>query len=116
MCCKGSKTNTITGVDHLADGTVKEQKPITVPCFWCNGTGRMSDQAADEWNWNATAWCKCHEARKTGKVEDPRITIHIGTPDDQVFSDDGPCSYRASCRVGKHHYHCRTCGKITQIG
>lgn len=113
LCCKGSKTNTITAVDHTAEG-VKEQPPITVPCFWCNGTGRMTDQAADDYAWQRDAWCKCHEKRKEARAKG--IVIHIGTPDDQIFIEDGPCTYRASCRYGKHHYHCTVCGKVTQVG
>jgi len=32
--------------------------------------------------------------------------------DAPVFFDDGECS----CGTVKHHYHCKFCGKITQIG
>lgn len=29
-----------------------------------------------------------------------------------VFFDDGVCT----CGVSKHHYHCKLCGRLTQIG
>ena len=35
-----------------------------------------------------------------------------GTRQSPIFSDDNVCVYG----IGKHHYHCRTCGKVVQVG
>lgn len=42
-------------------------------------------------------WCSC-------KPE--------ANPEHWIFKDDGVCE----CGVGKHHYHCPKCHKITQTG
>ncbi|MFA5407040.1 MAG: hypothetical protein WC307_06810 [Candidatus Nanoarchaeia archaeon] len=31
---------------------------------------------------------------------------------DPIFMDDDKCP----CGCRKHHYHCRTCGKLVQVG
>ena len=40
-------------------------------------------------------WCECDDRRETLE-----------------FWDDGECD----CGVHKHHYHCRACGGVVQIG
>lgn len=43
-------------------------------------------------------WCKC--------VETTESAMHW------IFMDDGECT----CGCGRHHYHCPTCGGVTQTG
>lgn len=40
-------------------------------------------------------WCKCGELETFG-----------------CYPDDGECT----CGVHKHHVHCGTCGKVSQVG
>jgi len=45
------------------------------------------------------AWCECDNG-------EPKIG------ENDLFADDGTCN----CGMQKHHYHCRTCLGLTQIG
>ena len=47
-------------------------------------------------------WCECA----------PPPVGDGGTHDDIIYASDNQCI----CGVGKHHYHCPTCGGIEQVG
>ena len=42
-------------------------------------------------------WCECKSPNEDGDV---------------IYASDNQCI----CGVGKHHYHCSTCGGIEQVG
>ena len=69
---------------------------MTINCFWCQGIGTVSPSLHKQYLLSKRMWCKCGDKGF-------------------VFYDDGDhpkCKYK----INKHHYHCASCHKITQIG
>jgi len=73
---------------------VEKSSSFESECDVCGGTGQMTPEQVRHQKAYEDMWCKCKN--KT----------------DAEYVPDGRCN----CGVGKHHYHCRKCGKITQIG
>jgi hypothetical protein len=62
-------------------------------CSWCDGTGFVDSHTAAVIEYEKNMWCKCkgdHGVR---------------------FYNDGEHKI-----IYKHHYRCKFCGKVTQIG
>ena len=94
--CKGSGKQKLTVLDPYGAYPNRPRRQVKdIDCVWCHGTGMMQAEELKAYTWNQTAWCEC------------------GNPSGESrFFDDGECE----CGCHKHHYHCRDCAKITQIG
>jgi len=88
--CKGTGKQTTTITTWGSDKVEKFESN----CVWCNGTGQMTEQQLGNYNYDKNMWCKCKD--KT----------------DAYYVPDGVCR----CGIGKHHYHCNKCKKVTQVG
>jgi hypothetical protein len=88
--CKGTGKQTTT---ISTWGSDKEEK-FESKCIGCEGTGRMTEEQLRHHKAYEDMWCKCKDKS------------------DVKYAPDGTCR----CGMSKHHYHCRKCGKITQIG
>jgi hypothetical protein len=91
LVCKGSGKQTTTMTTRGSDKVEKFEHN----CTWCNGTGQMSSQQQESYSYSKNMWCNCKDSK------------------DSYYVPDGKC---AKCRIMKHHYHCRKCGKVTQVG
>lgn len=88
--CKGTGEAVLTVVTV---GEKKEEK-IKINCPMCKGKKRVSDTKLKELKEVDKIWCKCKE------------------PTFGSYPEDGQCT----CGIHKHHVHCGTCGKVSQIG
>lgn len=86
-CCKGSGTQRITF----------EQTVYDSPCMWCDGQSVMTEAQAAEHRFMTECWCRCNDA-------------HEGS----FYHEDDDMTLEWCVR--KHHWHCRNCHKLTQIG
>lgn len=87
-CCKGTGKNTIC---TSVWGDPSKDSSFEMNCIDCNGTGKMTWAQVKRRQEELDAWCAC------------------GNPSERSnFHDDTPQM--------KHHYTCRDCGKITQVG
>jgi len=68
-----------------------------ITCVRCNGTQELTPEQIEAYEYEQQMWCECEEST-------------FGS-----YPEDGACQVKG-CRVHKHHVHCGTCGKITQIG
>jgi len=89
--CNGTGKSTITVSFY---GTDKPDDESIMPCFYCDGTGKMTQEDADNLQAEKDAWCTCPDPFKSSK-----------------YYADGEHP-----ELHKHHYRCKACGKITQIG
>jgi RecJ-like exonuclease len=95
--CKGSGKITLH-VTTIAVGAKPAEETSRIPCRDCHGSGKVTPEEAERIRSFIEAykeiWCRC------------------GNPSGQVdFYDDGEHP-----EISKHHYRCRDCGKVTQIG
>ena len=88
-CCEGSKTNSLT--EMSLDG--KELDTMTFPCITCDGEGTVDHDLWLDYRDAMDTWCKC------------------GCKNGARYVDDN-----VSKECSKHHWVCRDCGKITQVG
>lgn len=86
--CEGSKKIQLT-IRMNGSETQSSQT-----CHVCDGSGEVSDALHREIIAENELWCEC--GNPSGDVE---------------FYNDGEHS-----EVHKHHYRCRDCGKVTQLG
>lgn len=89
--CKGKKQ---IPVEVIEIGKTRTSQNITLNCITCKGEGEITSQREQELKEEAKLWCKCKEST-------------FGS-----YPEDGQCN----CGVYKHHVHCGTCGKISQMG
>ena len=89
--CKGTGKIEITMSFYGSD----EKPSVTkIDCVTCNGLGKLSKQEFKEFEEEKELWCSC------------------GNPSEQVkYWKDGEGTL-----VHKHHYTCKDCGKVVQIG
>lgn len=76
---------------HNADG---KESTFEMECFDCGGTGKVSAEILASIEAEKNAWCSC--GNPSGEHE---------------FYDDGEDS---ACY--KHHWNCKDCGKLWQVG
>jgi hypothetical protein len=98
LVCKGTGKQTIQSsvldFDYdLKKWVEKPEPPVKIKCVWCNGKGVMTTAQVEQITEYRDAWCKCKE--KNG------VTFF----DDNERDD-----------ITKHHYRCKKCSKVTQIG
>lgn len=96
--CKGEGKLTINAQQMKSVGgklVFEEQPPVTIDCVICHGEGKITEEYARELMEFEQSCCTCED-------EVP----------DAFYVADGQCE----CGIQKHHYHCRRCGKIQQIG
>jgi len=89
--CKGKKKVEVTIVTV---GSGKPSEKMMMNCHVCEGAGEISDQKLIAIREEKKLWCRCKN------------------PTFGSYPQDGECS----CGMHKHHVHCGTCGKISQIG
>ena len=89
--CEGSGKQSLT-VKMWGSKEPENVMPIT--CVVCKGTGTLGATEIRQLEAEKKMWCTC--GNKSGEVD---------------FFDDG-----AHPQIHKHHYRCRECGKVTQIG
>jgi len=90
--CKGSGYQTITVIDHTKENGRSSHQ---TKCSLCEGRKVVDQATFDIHNLEMAMWCDC-----------PEDTILHST-----YFDDGEHP-----NVFKHHWRCKICGKITQIG
>jgi len=91
-CCNGLKTMTVKA-SNLIDGKFVELPPIEMTCIMCNGTGEVTTRRLAEHDAAIAMWCKCE-------------------------GDNGVDFYKdyEHPEVSKHHYRCKKCKKVVQVG
>jgi Fe2+ or Zn2+ uptake regulation protein len=87
--CKGARKVTIE-TTTINPGTTTVDH-ITVDCVICNGTGEVTPARFAAIQSEAAMWCSCG-------------------------NDSGEADYHADTRRTKHHWTCRDCGKVLQVG
>lgn len=91
--CSGTGEQSMETTVISARGT--EKSVTKIGCNICKGSGKLTKRYADQiTNITDEFWCKC---------SDPH--------DDFDFYDDGE---HPDC--SKHHYRCKQCGKVFQVG
>ena len=90
LVCHGSKINTCTITKFGTD----EVKTMKMDCIWCDGTGEMTNEDKESYEYQLNMWCKCGNPSKGSE-----------------YYDDGEHH-----EITKHHYRCKDCGKVLQIG
>ena len=89
--CKGSGKMTITLSEWGSD---KPDEISEISCVHCGGSGNMSDEDLELHNEEVAMWCEC------------------GNENDRVdYYEDGEHP-----DLHKHHYRCRKCKGVVQIG
>ena len=72
----------------------EEGTKTEIDCVICDGTGEIDEETAEMVEFEKNMWCEC------------------GNPSEDVdFYDDGEHP-----EISKHHYRCRDCGAVVQIG
>jgi hypothetical protein len=92
--CKGE------GKEHATVRTIQPDRPVekrivTITCSACSGRKKITRQLKVALERQNELWCHCRPP----------------SSEDIIFHDDNTCK---QCQ--KHHYHCGSCGKITQVG
>jgi|WetSurSiteA1Bulk_404760.scaffolds.fasta_scaffold03388_10 hypothetical protein len=96
--CNGAGKQTITFTEVEADEKTglliaKKAPSFQIDCVWCKGKGIVTPKEKKVHTYYKTIWCEC--------LEDHGVK----------FYDDGEHP-----QLSKHHYRCKKCGKVTQIG
>jgi hypothetical protein len=96
--CNGTGKQTIQSsvldFDYsLGKWVEKPEPPVKINCIICNGSGQMTAEDKELIEYEKKMWCKC------------------GAPKGIKFYDDNKHP-----EISKHHYRCRVCKKVTQIG
>ena len=89
-CRNGRHTITVT---YLGDDSKSHESEHD--CYWCDGEGKVSQERYNDWVFYKNMWCKCSPSRKPGVT----------------FFDDGEHK-----ELPKHHYRCKGCKGVVQIG
>jgi len=76
----------------------REFKPMDIDCIHCDGKGKVSDE-------------KLASIKETDRFMSEEM-CNCDNPTFGSYPTDGQCD----CGMWKHHVHCGTCGKISQIG
>ena len=92
--CKGKKTITGTSTEYSCTEYGKVSK-FKMNCITCQGAGEVSVEQKAAYEARQELWCRCGDKETFG-----------------TYPEDGECD----CGMHKHHVHCGTCGKISQIG
>ena len=87
--CEGRGKQTTTVTVHGEKG----ESSFEMDCLWCKGTGQMTEVQEAEHREFCEMWCECEE------------------PGDPRYYDDGEHP-----AMHKHHWRCRECEGVTQIG
>lgn len=88
--CNGTGKQTIQARTF---GMKKPEPPVEIDCVFCRGKGVLTPVQKAVLNYHNNMWCKCKKDH--GTVYYPDNTHPV---------------------VRKHHYRCKKCGKVTQIG
>lgn len=107
-CCKGAKVVQLTTAIWGSD---KPSSIDEMSCLWCRGTGVMTTEQAGEHRFAQGCWCECAcdvcgDERECDCDDRKRAA--------PVYHKDGKTPWEWCVR--KHHWHCGSCRKLTQIG
>jgi hypothetical protein len=87
--CKGAKT--ITVETTTIEGATRKVDHVILDCVTCGGIGKVTATRAAALAREAAMWCSC------------------GNP-------SGDADYHPDTRRMKHHWTCRDCAKVLQVG
>ena len=97
--CKGTGKQTVS-MDTLNFDyklrkwvTTPDPHPTKMACIGCGGTGRLTDEEKGLVDYERKMWCTCGAKHGSNYFKDNQHP-----------------------EISKHHYRCRDCGKVTQIG
>lgn len=88
-CDNGRMKITVSTYGSNEPATVTE-----IDCVYCDGTGQIDDETMEAIEYEKNMWCKC--GNPSGRHKFYR-------------DGEGPL-------VHKHHYVCKDCNKVLQIG
>ena len=71
-----------------------KSRTYDVECIWCRGKGTMTEEGVRWYRVEQAIWCKCDLEREAVYYDNKE---HTGCYD-------------------KHHWHCKACGLVQQIG
>lgn len=96
--CKGTGKQTLHASELVFDYDAKKwvekpEPPVEIDCVFCKGKGTLTPVQKAVVNYAKNMWCKCKK--------------DYGT----TFYDDNVHPV-----LRKHHYRCKKCGKVKQIG
>ena len=89
--CSGSGKIQYTVHEGIGPNATKTEHEMT--CILCKGFKTVSDAVMKVFKYESTMWCEC----------DKETIV--------TFYDDGEHP-----ELSKHHYRCKVCDKVTQIG
>ena len=87
--CAGAKEVTVEVTTITPAGATESS--MKMDCHICNGTGKVSAAKARAHARMQEVWCSCD-------------------------GDTGDAVYHPDSEGGKHHWTCRLCGKLVQVG
>ena len=88
--CKGSGKMTLKVSTYGEDGS----ESIEINCVTCDGTGEVTSYQNELYKQEVAMWCRC------------------GNPSGDVdYYEDGQDPV-----IQKHHWNCKDCGKVLQVG
>jgi len=91
--CEGKGKLSITAQVY-ENGKFRSEPPVGIDCPTCEGKGKISDRMLKEIKRMDAMWCSCDN--RSGEA---------------YYVEDG---VNPECR--KHHWRCKDCGKILQVG
>lgn len=88
--CQGTGKQTVSYSEY---GSGKPPEISEQTCYWCKGTGTMTPTMKAVYEAYVNMWCSCKEKHGV------------------IFYDDGEHP-----NLSKHHYRCKKCKRVVQIG
>lgn len=89
--CHESGKMTVQVSEMMQEGV--RRSSLEMKCVTCNGVGKVEPRVVADLERERSMWCDC------------------AAPGDPEYFRDG-----AHAEIWKHHWRCRTCGGILQIG
>jgi len=88
--CKGARKVRVHVTTDRGDGEI-ELTQFETDCVSCGGIGKVTPRRFAALQSEAAMWCSCG-------------------------NESGEADYHADTRRMKHHWTCRDCGKVLQVG
>lgn len=80
-------------VTEIASGGHRKKSSVDMKCITCDGAGKVSASVVAALKREQEMWCSC------------------ASPGEPQYFADGD-----DLEIWKHHWRCRACGKVLQIG
>ncbi len=91
--CPACKNGKITVTFHGFPGDGPEPSVTEMDCIRCKGSAKVTKKVLDAINFEKNMWCECEEETES------------------VYYHDG-----VHHEIRKHHWRCKSCDKVKQIG